>query len=380
MAGFWTPYEGIEEARAKLCRLADATGGGGLGVSFSDGRQICVLRQAASPGGRSMWLNVLISHVAAPPPPPPAPKGLSGKLKAWFWRAMEIEGESQIQQAQMQMAGDQAIAQEFRDHVWEPTHEFLLRHKLLADTAGIVLDVVGVVAAGVFIFVAAPELIVAAAAGSVMAGVGLATGGLASAGALLLFGIDGSIYGAEMSGHEALAKSMEDSPTVGWMRIGATIMLLPDLPVSGMRALTEIGTKGAEASEAIAKGAQADAMTGNATRDLKNVTNPSRHPAEVARQTARVRQYQAEAAAQAKLVEAANARIKLVFARDVAILPGGTVAGAGLIAAAPPGVALSADQKKKDEAYLRSIAPAKGWPKDIKMEIRVIGYSKSGKS
>ncbi len=372
MAGFWTPYEGLEEARAKLCRLADATGGGGLGVSFSDGRQICVLRQAASPGGRSMWLNVLISHVAAPPPPPPAPKGLSGKLKAWFWRAMEIEGESEIQQAQMQMAGDQAMAQEFRDHVWEPTHEFLLRHKLLADTAGIVLDVVGVIAAGVFIFVAAPELL---AAGGVMATVGLVTGTMASTGAVVLFGVDSYIYGAEMSGHEAAAKSFEDSSTVGWVRIGATIMLLPDLPVSGMRALTEIGTKGAEASEAIAKGTQAETMTGKAGRDLKNVTNPGRHPAEVARQTARVRQYQAEALAQSKLVEAANARIKLVFARDLAIFPGATGAGVGLVAAAPPGVALSAEQKKKDEEYMRSIAPAKGWPKDIKVEIRVIGYS-----
>lgn len=376
MAGFWSPYEDMQEAQSKLCRLADAAGGG-LGVSFSDGRSICVLRKAAVTGGRSMWLNVLSTHVAAPPPPPPAPNTVGGKLKAWFWRAMEIEGESEIQQAQMQMAGDQAIAREFRDHVWEPTHQFLLRHKLLADTAGIALDVVGVAAAVVFI-IAFPEIAAAAAAGSMVAGVGLVTGSLASAGALVLFGIDGTIYGAEMSGNEALAKKMEDSPTIGWIRIGATIMLLPDLPVGGLRALKEVGQTAGDASEAMARSAQAERMTGNATRDLKNVTNPSRHPAEVARQMDRVRKYQAEAAAQTKLVDAANSKIRLLYARDLGLFPAGTVGGAALMAGAPPGVALSAAQKKADEEFLRSIAPSKG-SNEVKLGMRVVAYS-DGKS
>ncbi len=95
-----------------------------------------MLRQASDTGGRSLWLNVLCQHVAAPPPAAAAASSNLGKLKAWFWRAMELEGEAEIQNAQIQMAGSQAIAQEFRDHVWEPTHEFLLRHKLMADTAG----------------------------------------------------------------------------------------------------------------------------------------------------------------------------------------------------------------------------------------------------
>ena len=379
MTGFWAPYDDFGEARLKLCRLADAVGGPGLGVSFSDGRSICVLRHAAAPGGRSLWLNVLTRHIAVPPPPPPAPSSTLGRLKAWFWRAMEIQGEAEIQQAQAQMAASQAMVEEFRDHVWEPTHAFLLRHKLLADTAGILLDGVGVVAAGVFIFVAAPELLAAAAAGSVMAGVGLFTGGVASTGALVLFGVDGTIYGAQITGHEAYARSLEDNSTIGWVRIGATIMLLPDLPVGGMRALKEIGTTASEASEAMARGARADVMTGKATRDLGNVTNPSRHPAEVARQMARVRGYQAEAAAQMRLVEAANTRIRLVMARDVALFPGATAGGAALLAAAPPGVALSAAQRRRDEEHHSSIAPARGWARDVKLEMRVAGYSTHGR-
>ena len=71
---------------------------------------------------------------------------------------------------------------------------------------------------------------------------------------------------------------------IGWMRSGATIMLLPDLRVGGLRALKEIGTTAGEASEALARAKTAERMTGNATRDLRRVTNPTRHPAEVARQ------------------------------------------------------------------------------------------------
>ncbi|MGI4800842.1 MAG: hypothetical protein ACRYG8_43835, partial [Janthinobacterium lividum] len=337
MAGFWSPYEDFNEARTRLCRLADATAGPGSGVSFSDGRNICVLRQASGSGGRSLWLNILCQHVAAPPPAAAAPKsGSQGKLKAWFWRAMELEGETEIQNAQIQMAGSQAIAQEVRDHVWEPTHEFLLRHKLMADTVGIALDAIGVAAAVVFVIAAVPELAAAAAAGSLVAAAGLVTGAAASTGALVLFGIDGSIYGAEITGHEAVAKKMEDNPTIGWIRIGATIMLLPDLPVGGIRALKEIGQTASEASEALTKTAEAQRLTSNAGRDFRNVTNPSRHPAEVARQLDRVRKYQAEAMAQSRLVDAANARIRLLFTRDVALFPGATAGGAALMAAAPP--------------------------------------------
>ena len=380
LAGFWSPYEDFNEARTKLCRLADAAAGPACGGSFSDGASISVLRQATGSEGRSMWLNVLSQHVAAPrPAAPTAPaSGTLGKLKAWFWRAMEMQGEVEMQNAQMQMAGSQAMAQEFRDHVWEPTHEFLLRHKLLADTVGIALDVVGVAAAVVFVVAAAPELAAAALAGSVVAGVGLATGASASIGAVVLFVVDGAMYGAEISGNDAIAKKMDDSPTIGWIRIGATLMLLPDLPVGGLRALKEIGQTAGEASEAVARTAEAQRLTGNANRDLRNVTNPSRHPVEVARQMDRVRKYQSEAAAQAKLVDAANAKIRLLFVRDVALFPGGTTGGAALMAAAPPGVALSESRRQRDEELLKAIAPEKGFPKNARLDIRVIGYSSQG--
>ena len=192
----------------------------------------------------------------------------------------------------------------------------------------------------------------------------------------MLFGIDATIYGAEISGHDAFAKRVEDNPTIGWVRIGATIMLLPDLPVGGVRALEEIGTTAGKVSKALGREAQAESMTGKATRDLRNVTNPAKHPAEVARQMDRVRKYQAEAAAQAKLVDAANAKIRLIFMRDVALFPGATAGGAAMMAANPPGVVLSEAQKKRDEDLLKTITPAGGMPKDTRLDIRVIGYSR----
>ena len=374
MTGFWAPYDSFEEARAKLCRFADAVGGPALGVTLSDGRAICALRKGVPSQGRTLWLNVLTRHVAAPAPTPPAAASKTGGLKAWFWRAMELEGAAEIQNAQAQMAASQAVATGIHDHVWEPAQEFLHRHKLLADTAGVALDVVGVAAAAVFVFVAAPELLAAAVAGSVAAGVGLLTGSAATVGATVLFGIDGFVYGAEVSGHNAFAKKIEDNPTIGWIRVGATVMLLPDLPVGGVRALKEIGATTAEAGEALGKTVKAQRSISNAQRDLRNVTNPSRHPAEVARQLARVDTYASEATVQMKKVEAANARVRILLARDMALFPGATVGGAALMAANPPDVGLNRTPQTNSQ-----IMPAKGWPKDVRMDMRIMGYSSAAR-
>ena len=78
---------------------------------------------------------------------------------------------------------------------------------------------------------------------------------------------------------------------------------------------------------------------------------------------------------QSKLVEQANGKIRLLFARDVLLFPSATAGGVAMMAAAPPGVALTPAQKSQDEDFLKSIAPAGGMPKDTRLDIRVIGYS-----
>ena len=60
--------------------------------------------------------------------------------------------------------------------------------------------------------------------------------------------LTGTVFGFEVSGNEARAERIENNSTVQWLRIGATVMLLPDVAVGGVRALGEIGKLGNEAT------------------------------------------------------------------------------------------------------------------------------------
>lgn len=209
MPGFWYPYVDFNDARRRLSAFADASGQA-CGISFSDGRSIGIVRRPRA-GSEWLWLNILARHVAAPLPPPPRPSGTWGKLKAAFWHAMEINGEAQIQQAQANITMRQAVDGSIERHIWQPFHQFLIRHKVLADGIGVALDVFGVVAGTIFIVAALPEL----AGGAVIIGaLGLITGGAALTGSLVLAGIDGTVFGFEVSGDEARAEKFENNSTV----------------------------------------------------------------------------------------------------------------------------------------------------------------------
>lgn len=285
---------------------------------------------------------------------------------------MAIEGQAELQQAQDQAAMSAAVTQEFTDNVWQPVHQFLLRHKLAADVTGYALDTIGVIAGGVFVLIAAPELI---AAGTVMAGVALATGAAATLGSVVLFGTDSYILGAELFGHDAAARKFEDDKTIQWLRIGASIMLLPDMLVGGTRGLIEIGKLGGEAREAASATTEAARATEEARARIAKIRNPARHPDPVARRMRKVNAFEREAQAQARAVEDAHNRIRTVAVRDIGSFQGATLAGTGLLAAAPPGVLLSANQTKHDEDYMKTLAPRGGMPKDVRLEMRVTGFT-----
>ncbi len=296
-----------------------------------------------------------------------------GKLKAWFWRAMEIEGQAEIQSVQAQEAASKAMVAEFQDRVWQPAHEFLLRHKLAADTAGVALDAVGVAAGIVFLVFVAPELTGAATVGGA---IGLATGVSAAAGSFALALIDGATYFAEISGNQALAKGIDDDNTLQWMRIGATLMLLPDIAVGGMRGLREIGKLGREAAEAREAAAAADRAAAEARARVARIHHPDRHPGPVMRRIHKVRAFQRAAETQARAVDVASHRLRIIGGRDLALFQGATLAGTGLLSAAPPGVALSPQQNRRDEDYLKSLTPRGGMPNDVRLEMRVFGVEK----
>ena len=84
--------------------------------------------------------------------------------------------------------------------------------------------------------------------------------------------------------------------------------------------------------------------------------------------------------AQLRAADAATGRIRVVASRDVGLFQGATVAGTGLLTAAPPGVVLTSAQKKRDENYERSLAPKDGMPRDVRLEIRVTSFLANGAS
>ena len=288
---------------------------------------------------------------------------------------MEIEGQAEIANSEAQQAAVQAVGQEFRDHVWEPTHEFLIRHKFAADTAGLALDTVGVIAGGIFLVFAAPEL---AAAGTVAASAAIVTGIAASAGSVTLFAIDATIYTVGLTAGQARAAKIEDNTTVQWTRIGASIMLLPDFIVGGVRTLLEIGKLSEEAEGALATSTRTARAVSEARARVAKIRNPLHHPAPVNRRLHKVRLLDQETRAQLHKAEAATSRMKLLAERDLGLFQGATLAGTGLITAAPPGVVLSQTQKQRDEEYKKTLIPKGGLPRDVRLNIRIMSFSTSG--
>jgi hypothetical protein len=55
---------------------------------------------------------------------------------------------------------------------------------------------------------------------------------------------------------------------------------------------------------------------------------------------------------------------------DVPAALGATPAGAALIAATSPAVATSKSQQERDDNYLKSLEPAGGMPRDVKLQMR----------
>ena len=373
MAGLWYPYADFSDAQRRLGAFADATIGPQCGISYSDGISIGVVRQPSGTADSWLWLNVLRQHVAAPPPPPPKPQGNWGKLKAWFWHSMEISGEAQLQQSQAELAEGQAVDDAIEKHIWLPVHEFLIRHKLLADGVGVALDVVGVVAGAVFVVAALPEIVSGAA---VVGTLGLVTGVSAATGSAVLLVIDGAVFGVELSGNKALAEQIEDDRRVQWMRVGATVMILPDVPVGAARALREIGTLGNEAREAEAASAAAARNAEAARARVAKIAHPQKHPGPLSRRMRKVAAFERATEVQAKAAQAAQNRIGMTMLKDLGVIPGATLGSTGLLAGAPPAMVLSAGQRDQDERYRRMLAPAGGMPKDVKLEMRVSGHEK----
>lgn len=368
MTNFWYPYSGLPEATQRLGSFADRAFSPTCGISFSDGQSISIVRRPhASSAGTAQWFNVLREHIAAPLPTPPKSNGAIQRMEHWFDQAMTAYGQSELDNSRATIAGANAANAALDAHIWQPTHQWMLKHKLVADGVGVVGDVVGVVAGVAFIMTVGLELGVLAAI----------TGVLALAGSAILFVCDGSVFATEVTGNEVISKKIESNKTIQWLRVVGTIMILPDIPVGGVRALEEVGSLAGEAK--VAKATAINATTDAATQRarIEKIRNPNRHPEPVQRHAHRAVKFAQLAVEKEREAVAAMHRLVLVALRDVNASFVASPVSAGLMAGAPPEMVLSKDQQQKDERLISLLAPEHGMPRDVKFQMRVSSVTRS---
>lgn len=103
--------------------------------------------------------------------------------------------------------------------------------------------------------------------------------------------------------------------------------------------------------------------------------NPQKHPDPVNRRMHKVAVFERVAETQAKAAQAAQNRIRMTALKDLGIVPGSTLGGTGLLMGAPPDVALSPEQRERDEQN-RRLTPTGGMPKDVRLEMRVSAHER----
>ncbi|WP_442680174.1 hypothetical protein ACSBM8_02905 [Sphingomonas sp. ASY06-1R] len=365
MSGLFYPYKDAQDALAHLAPYADGTVGRGCGISFTDGAHISVLRR---PFGSHLWLTVWRRHVAAPRALPSRRQDPSKlqRIEHFFEHAMELYGQSKLQEAQANLAMAHAVSGFVDRNMWQPTHAFLLRHRLWADAIGVAADVVGVVAGLTVLIVAGPELALGAAI----------VAGAATGGSLLLAAIDGTVLGAELAGNDDLVKYIDENDALQWARFAGTIMTLPDVAVGGVQALRDVGKLPGEIHEATTLSHAATEAAEAQRLRAEKISNPAKHPAAVQKHLHRANRLATQAQAQAKLAHGASRQL---FAARLGIVGsfGATPVGASLMAAMPPDVLLTEAQKRRDQATLAAmVTPEGGMPHDARLDMRVSNISR----
>ncbi len=155
-------------------------------------------------------------------------------------------------------------------------------------------------------------------------------------------------------------------------------MLLPDFIVGGVRTLLEINKLSEEAAKAAAGSATTARAAEEARVRIAKIRNPTRHPAPVNRRLHKVKVLNQAVQAQLREADALTSRMRLLAGRDLGVFQGATLAGTGLMTAAPPGVLLNPAQNRRDEEYKASLVPKGGLPKDIRLNVRIMSFSTSG--
>lgn len=244
---------------------------------------------------------------------------------------------------------------------------------MFADGVAVVFDFVGV-CAGVALFIAAaPELLGGAA---VIGTAGIVTGTLAAVGSGILLLLDGQVFAAEYHDDHVKVEQLENDHTRQWFRVVATMMLLPDLPVGGVRALTELGKASREAAGARGAGRAFEARVVAQRERAGIIRHPERHPGPVQRHAARANRAARAAAEQHRDVTRAVVKMTRLTVRDINANFVATPGSAATLAGLPPSILESHSDLERDKRLLEALVPEHGMPRDVRFEMRMTGISR----
>ncbi len=348
----WGPYGTKNWADACLSRFANEVFGYRTGVAWADPYGAVVLRPPAyDDDGLGLMLCVGNHGVVPPKPKREKPPGFAQRVGDVLMRLMADYGRQQMRQALMQQEASKALGDAVVEHVWKPVHEFLEEHKVLADGVAVGLDALGVLAGA--------GLMIAVVTGAVaLSPLALGAGVAAAAGSVVLLAIDGTVFSFEARGEMARAEAIEDEPVIQWARIGATVLLLPDLAYGGIRALREVKALPSEIKESKALVGEDLEAAARQRERAGLVRNPEKHPAPVQRHQARANRLERAAAAAQDKAREAQQKLALVIARDLPASWVGAPAAAGLLIGSPPRMLRRDDAGRPfDTSAIRLLAP-----------------------
>jgi hypothetical protein len=227
----WTPYHSRQEAQLHLFTFADnARLEDNTGIVWSCPDASIMLRKPTRDADGFAYSLVVQWYPVTPPPPPP-PAGAWKKIANFFTEAMELEGQAELQQAEAQRAYGQAVVQTMSE--W-------FSNKDNAHTAGLVIDIIGLLAFACLFIPGVGEVEMAAAVSA-----GNVTAGLAGAGAMMGAWVDGRYLWLSYNGNgeaqkKQAAKDFENDPYTQSMSVAAALLALPDFIVGGIATVRDL--------------------------------------------------------------------------------------------------------------------------------------------
>jgi hypothetical protein len=256
------PYATAGEATFCLGRFADAAGGPGLGLIWSDGTACTLLRKPQYDADGFGYSLIVEWRGGRGAPPLPQNPTMVQRVVKFFEDAITASGERKLAELQ----SDMAIGQEVSTWLGNKDHEHAVSFGFdilaIVCVAMLFIPVVGEVEMAVGAVVEGGEALATAAK---------VTGVIAGGGAMLGAYVDGRYLGTRYFVGADAAKEWDESPQAATLSMAAAILALPDFAVGGVMLVQDVGrfskaaTAARESTEALrtaeaAKAAKAQSL------------------------------------------------------------------------------------------------------------------------